>query len=386
MARLAARGALALVLVAVVFESAGLGQPKFEVTVFYRDHKDGSEKYQVGDSIKVTPAGVEVIDKGTVKAKISPADIIRVDPGDVPGIKREQLTDLLKLEKDRKWEDALKGYADLQKSAKAANAPKPTLQLLEFRVAYLTARVADVADDDGRKDDDGKKPWDDRADDAQKRLGDYLLTYPPTGWEVWLVTRTRAWLLLELGKLETPDGKPRLDGPAEAAAAWAKLIDNKDLPPDLQREAALHEIDCLIRSDRRPEASDRIKKLKDGAAGPLLERLNVYAAVLKVGDTRAPAEAAALQQWLQPIQALIDQAKDPTARAVGYNMIGELLMRDKRPRDAMWAYLWVETVYNQDRDEVGKALVRLVKSFEDQGDEERARSFREKLRRHRVAL
>ena len=52
----------------------------------------------------------------------------------------------------------------------------------------------------------------------------------------------------------------------------------------------------------------------------------------------------------------------------------------------MWALLWVEVVYNQDRDEVLKALTRLVTVFEAQGDEERAKAYREKLRRYRSAL
>jgi hypothetical protein len=52
----------------------------------------------------------------------------------------------------------------------------------------------------------------------------------------------------------------------------------------------------------------------------------------------------------------------------------------------MWAYLWVEVVYSQDRDEVAKALLRLVKSFEVQQDEDRAKSYKDKLRRFRATL
>ncbi len=49
------------------------------------------------------------------------------------------------------------------------------------------------------------------------------------------------------------------------------------------------------------------------------------------------------------------------------------------PRDARWQFLWVEAVYNQDHEEVVKALARLVEVFEKLGDKEHASQYREKL-------
>ena len=73
-------------------------------------------------------------------------------------------------------------------------------------------------------------------------------------------------------------------------------------------------------------------------------------------------------------------------RAAGHGMIGELYFAADKPRDAMWHYLWVEVVYNQDRDEVVKAVARLSDVFRKQGDEDRARSYREKARHLRGGL
>jgi hypothetical protein len=365
MMRQAARGALALVLVMTVLESAGLSQPTgLGIKVYYRDRKDstGPEKIIDGDSLKVTPAGLQVINKDKVTATISPADVLRVDPGELAGTERKDLAAQITLERERKWEPARVNYLDMQKKAKDAKAPAKTLQYLEFKIAYTTARAADDADE---------VSWPEKAEAAQKLLGEYLITNP-TGWEVWPIARAQAWLLLQL------------DRPANAAGTWAKLVKNPDVPADLQREAALEEIDCLVRVKQVPEATARIaEQLKSATAGPIKDRLTIYQTALKLMGG-APQED--LVRWVKPIQDVIDQTKDPGVRAVGYNMIGEVYMSANKPRDAMWEYLRVEVIYNQDRDEVAKAMLRLVKAFEAQQDDDRAHSYREKLRRYRATL
>ena len=49
----------------------------------------------------------------------------------------------------------------------------------------------------------------------------------------------------------------------------------------------------------------------------------------------------------------------------------------------MWEFLNVEVVYNQDKDEVTKAMRRLVEIFDAVGDKDRADQYREKLRKVR---
>jgi hypothetical protein len=52
----------------------------------------------------------------------------------------------------------------------------------------------------------------------------------------------------------------------------------------------------------------------------------------------------------------------------------------------MWALLTVEVVYNQDRDEVAKALARLTEVYKQLGDEERERNNHDRMRRNRGLL
>jgi len=68
-------------------------------------------------------------------------------------------------------------------------------------------------------------------------------------------------------------------------------------------------------------------------------------------------------------------------KAAAYNMLGDLLRRDgKTKKDALYAYLWVDVVYNDDPAEVAKADGRLADLFGELKDEERARKYRDRLR------
>lgn len=363
MIRHAARGALALILLTALMHTAGLGQPANQIKIFYRDAKTGAEKTIDGDDLKAAPGGYQVILAGKVAATLSPADIVRVDPGELPPVERKDILAQLNLERTGKWEPARVNYIEMQKKAKAAGAPAKVMQFIEYKIAYTTVKVADETDDG----------WDEKAKAAQTMLNDYLISYP-SGWEAWQATGMRCRMLLELGN------------PGEAAATWAKAAKNPAVPADLQREAALEEIDSLVRAKQFPDALDRIDKFpKADATGPVKDRLAIYQTAVKVAQGPKPGDGP-LTAWVKPLQDLVDAAKDPVTRAVGYNMVGEVCMLADRPRDAMWAYLWVEVVYNQDRDEVAKAMYRLVKAFEAQQDEDRAKSYKEKLRRFRATL
>lgn len=369
MARLAARGALALALVTAVLAPAGLGQPGgLGVKVYYRDkaNRDAEKPPVDGEQLKVTPAGVQVINKGAVTTTISPNDIILVDPGEVPPLDRKDVAAQITLERGRKWEPALATYLDMQKKAKAANAPPPTARYLEFKVAYVSGRAADDAKEN---------EWKDKAEAAEKLLNAFLIASNYTGgWEVWPAGKMRARLTLEL------------DRPADGVTTWSKLSKSADVPADLQREAAFEEIDYLIRARQLPVATQQIAALRPGVTGAAKERLALYEAAIKCAETAGPDNPMPITQVVKPLQDLVDATKDPAVKAVGHNLLGEVCLLAEKPREAMWNYLWVEVVYNHDRDEVVKAMTRLVKSFEAQGDADRAATYRDKLRHYRMTV
>jgi hypothetical protein len=357
MHRLAARGPFALVLFAAASAGVGRAQPGGPAErVDYLAKKGGAVQVHQGD-IKVDATGVRLTTSDKKQIVVSAADVVRAYPLDLPILPTELLTPLITAETAKEWDKARAGYEALKEKFKTGT-PDRFRKWLAFRLAYTTARSADDAPADAG--------WKDKAEAGAKLLADYLADYPG-GWEAWAATRTAARIGHELGN------------PEAAARLWAKAAKAADLTPALKVEAAYQEADALARAGRLGDAAARAAEaLPAAAAGTARDRLNLF--VLANKSAANPAEAAAA------VEAEIGKTRDPAVRAAGYALVGELFLKANRPRDAMWALLWVDVVYNQDKDEVAKALARLVAVFKLLNDEERERQFQDRMRRNRGLL
>jgi hypothetical protein len=362
MTRLAARGAAALVLAAAVLSAVGQAQQGVPDKVYLRDKKDGSPRARDG-SLKVTPAGYELVPPGSGKPEpVAYPDIVRVVPGDanIPGLTREKdVNPALVMEEKREFDKALLAYQDVKKRLPAPQ--EKTKRFLDYKIATLTARVADET-----RYEEG---WKEQAEKAVGLLKLFAGAHPG-GWEAYPVGSTLARLQGELGLF--PD----------AAGSWSRLAkDTAGVPAPLRQEADLQAVDSLIRAKQYPEAEAKLNDLKD-LGGAAKDRAAVYRVMLKAVADPNPAAAA------DALDAEVAKAKDPAVRGTAYSMLGELYLLGEKPRtrDAMWAFLWVEVVYNHDRDEVIKAMTRLAGIFEADKDEDRAKAYREKIRRYRSAL
>lgn len=371
MARQVLRGAAVLVLIAAVLATTGRAQPPGggKDRVYYRDKKDGSTKSVEGE-LKPAPAGFQIVAAADKKVTtVAVSDLIRVVPGDIPGYDLKAIYEPVNAEEKREWEVARKVHDAMLEKSK--NAPEKVRKYLEFRQAVTAAHAADAAADDAVAAS--------KAGEAVTLLNTFLTTHK-SGWEVWAAAQACARLqvsAVEKGKDGDKEPERRLF--EEAARTWGKVAKTADLPADLRHDAALQEIDLLIRARRYADASILIADAaKTAPAGPVKERLAIYALAAKADG--APLDGVA------KIEAEVAKTKDPLIRATGFGMTGELYLLADKPREAMWQFLWVEVVYNQDRDEVIRALVRLSDTFRMQGDEERAKAYREKLRRYRGAL
>lgn len=356
MIRQAARGAFVLLLIAAVLDASRAQPPMNPDKVYYRDKKDGAIRSADGE-LKPGPAGFQV---GTGKnvIAISPGDIVRVVPGDMPPLDRKDILAQVSFEERKEWGKARDGYLELKKNAKAP--PEKVNRFLEYKIAQTSARAADDAKD--------VESWQPQAEAAVKLLESFMVG-TTSGWEVWSAARLASGLEVELGKFN------------EMASMWGKLANTKDAPADLRAEAGLNEIDAKFRAKRFGEVKTRADELlKTAPEGTLKRRLTIYQLAASKADT-GPAEGVAL------VEAEIAKTQDAAIRATGYSVIGELYLAGDKPsaRDAMWAFLWVEVVYNQDKDEVLTALVRLATAFAQQGDDERSKAYREKARRLRAS-
>ncbi len=361
MIRSVVRGGVIAGLLAVLIPSAVGQAPVDKVVVRDTAKKDGSTKSYDG-ALVLDKSGLSVTDSsGKLLVVVSFNDFVKFTPGELPGVDRTSILSRIAEEERRTkkdYEAARIGYKAMLE--KAATAPEKSKRYLAYKLAMMTTRVADEAADD--------ENWAALAAEAIKDWDQFLTDYA-TGWEVWSAAHTNARLLAEVGKY------------AEAARMWSRLAKNNDLPAELRREAAIQEIDAQIRSKSYALASTASEALlATTAPGTIKDRLAVYAAAAKAAISGDPLSG------LKEIEAKIAATKEPIVRATGYSLIGELYLAANKPRDAMWNFLWVETVYNTDKDEVFKALNRLSELYQLQNEEDRAKAYREKIRRIRATF
>src|SRR5262249_54430049 len=133
----------------------------------------------------------------------------------------------------------------------------------------------------------------------------------------------------------------------------------------VQQEFTFLVIDLLFDAGQANAAQQRLATLPAD---------NPRVAVYKIGTQAGPAAAKALEEY-------IDKTADPALKATAYNLLGDHYRRDpKHQKDALYAYLWVDVIYNQDPVESTKAIGRLAGLFHDLKDEERAKKYRDRLR------
>lgn len=323
-------------------------------TVKYRDRtKDGLETIKLGE-LKESAAGI-VITSGGKAITISPADVISVQYGKLVGVE-----DRVRMEMPS-WETkggshARDNYAKVLQDLE--NGDERTRRFLEYKVASWSARVADTKT--------GKEFASEAASAVEKLL--LVSRAYPQSWEQWPAARTAARLQMELGK------------PVEAAATLSALAKSPNLPAEFKHEAKLGEIDVLYRSGSSAAGPtiDALAKASD-LTPVQKERLAIYRAAVQGADYKS--DATRVDAAAKAIRERINAAGDTSTKATAHNALGELFLQARRPRDAMWEFLWVEAVHNTDREELLKALTRLGEIFEQQGDSERAATYREKVLR-----
>jgi len=343
--------AIGLIVLAVPNWSIGQSASSTDVVRYY-DRKNNKEARAVGE-VQESAAGAKVVAGGKT-ITISPADIIAVDYGKLDGLK-ETPAELRTLE-SRETPAKLRGiYTEILK--KGVNDTKAK-RYLEYRESAYAIRVADSKMGDEFKAEAGP---------TIAKLATFRNTYADS-WEVWPMSRAAARLQAEMGNY------------SEAASTLASLGKNKNLPNDLKLEARLAEVEVLFRSGDSA-ANTALAELSKTAGfpptGSLREKLNIYKAAAEAAQSKVAGSKP--DAAVKSIETIITSTNDPSVKAAGHNALGELYLMSNLHRDAMWEFLWVETVHNQDREELIKAVARLGTVLDLVGDKDRAESYRKKL-------
>lgn len=200
----------------------------------------------------------------------------------------------------------------------------------------------------------------DDSTDAMQKAIDALTKFRkdhPDSWQFVSTTRL-------LGRLLTAKDPP---DPAAARQVYEELAAAKDAPAEVRQECTFLVIDLLLQAGQTEEAQAKLKALS--GTDP---RVKVYEIGAQTGD------AATVVKRLEDF---IDATTDATLKAAAYNLLGDVLRRDpKTKKDALYAYLKVELIYNQDSAETQKAVQRIADVFAELKDEDRAKKYRDKAR------
>jgi hypothetical protein len=306
-----------------------------------RYRKGQKEETAKGTIEKESAAAITVRFGGAAgrKEEISSADVLdvtyKVDGGLVldyrkPFNKEDAALKPTIKDDDRKQmiKEALKEYADLV--PKFADK-KPVQTNLEYRIARLLAKAAE--DDPSQVEP---------AIDALNKFK----TDHPDSWQLLHAAKMLAGLREQKGDIRS------------AQKIYEELAANEALPRETRQEFSLSEVRLLIRGNQH---ADALKKLKDlggsfAADDPRKAKVDVYVAACSAAGGKVPEAEKQLKD-------LIGGKVDNETKALACNALGDMHLRDGKSEDAFWDYLWVDVLYNQDREEHAKALFQLSKLF-----------------------
>jgi hypothetical protein len=319
---------------------------------------DGKVLLVTGET-KESASGVSVIGNDKKEIKIPAGNMIRIEYGDgnVPGIDRNAQIVANAADAGTDIPKAIAAYSALLKTSTSPKAKR----FAGFREIMLM-----VKENDQKTGDDFKK----NAAALAAKCSTYA-NEQKASWESWIVARTAARIYDEIG-----DHKM-------ATAAARILSTSTALSAEMKVEAKYLELAYTFREgDYAAAKLLQADAIKDAVNPGQSDRAKMYEAALKA--LPAPAMVEGMEpvkpsEAVAAIEKLISDTKDPVARSCGYAILGELYLAYKAPRDAMWSYLWVDAVYNQDKDEQVNAVNRLIEIFELLKEKDRVEQFTDRL-------
>lgn len=255
---------------------------------------------------------------------------------------KESLDPAKEKQRKTKLAEALKGYQEAATTITEA----PAKRHAEYKVAVLVARQAT---------EDGAPVA--AAIDALKKFK----SKHADSWQIGSALQL-------LGRLQL-DAKD-YEGARETFTELAQA----PVPDEVKQEAQLHVIQVSLRANKAAEAQqllDRwVKSLPKDSKH--LGRAKVIQAELLLASNKA-------DEAIKLLRGLTKETSDRDLKAAAYNTLGVSLFNKEEFKAALWEFLWVDVIYNQNKDEHAKALFYLAKTFQQLGELEKAQECREAL-------
>jgi tetratricopeptide (TPR) repeat protein len=202
---------------------------------------------------------------------------------------------------------------------------------LEYRIAILTLKQAAAEQLSTAK--------------ALSKLQGFREKFP-NSWQINQVMPLIAQLQIDAGDT------------AGAEKTFQDMAEMETLPADVRRDAELTIVQVLIKGNKVAEAEKKLDGLAKKATGN-----PAFASRVKMARAEVLVAQKKIDQAVPLLQQVVKENTDKTIKALAHNTLGECLFKVNRYNEALWEFLWVDAVYNQDKNQHAKALYFLWKTF-----------------------
>jgi hypothetical protein len=327
--------------------------------VRYFDRKTQKNVEKTGSVTEESPASVTFKAVGEAKpTKIPASDISEIDYSVKDGDKfgriewnspNNFLRNARAADKPAKRRDFLeKALADYRTLVPLVKDQRKLARHVQFSIAEVLAMQAEA----------DPKLQDAAIAAVKKFKADY-----GDGWQLVKATK----LLVHLLEMKGDE--------AGVQAVYAELADNESAPKEVRQEFGMLAVGNLIRQNKHADADAKAKAIKAAMApdDPQMPKLKVYLAACDVAARKFDGVETELDK-------VVESGADSDVKALARNTLGDYFRAKGDKEKAFWEYLWVDVHYNQDREELSRALYNLSKLFvEVRQDKVRAKECLDRL-------
>jgi tetratricopeptide (TPR) repeat protein len=240
-------------------------------------------------------------------------------------------------------------------------------EMVRAEVAYWKAYCAAKIALSGQSESDDSGEQKDPAA-AAKQAGSEMLAFlkdHPTTYHYYEANEIVGDLLMAIGQYENAQKfyDKLSESPSADVKARADLLRGRAMQMEGKYDAALAAYDSVLKSDVSGKRGDQ----------ELIEA--------KIGRTYSLASSGKVDEAVKLLKNIVANADDDDTELLArtYDALGNCYRQLKDNKQALWAYLRVDTLYGSVPEAHAEALANLVVLWEDAKHPERARDARDRL-------
>jgi hypothetical protein len=185
-----------------------------------------------------------------------------------------------------------------------------------------------------------------------------------------------------LSRLLTLEGKSNQEVVDAFRLLKTKYAENKEIASkcDLFESQLLLQEGQLLLRDKPEEGKAKYQEAQQKLQAMLQGADKGAASEIRISMAECKAALGQAAEALKDLDVIFKEAgEDAHLRAAAHLGRGDCYRLNNQFREAMWDYLWVDVVFNQDREQNAKALFHLIDVFERINELTKAKDAKERL-------